>query len=121
MTCSRRLLLNLSKAMLELSLLTRDHFVTWQDDKESSQVKVRPQNPCRPCTSIGHSGRPPCDPNCVLQCCMDCRSVIQTVGLPSALVDVAVFRCAQQAAIGQLHSWLSELAEQEAGYDEDED
>ena len=38
---TRRLLLNLSKAMLELSLLTRDYFVKWQDDKESSQVKVR--------------------------------------------------------------------------------
>jgi len=32
-----------------------------------------------------------------------------------------VLLLSQQAAIGQLHSWLSELAEQEAGYDEDED
>ena len=36
-----RLLLNLSKAMLELQLLTRDHFDKWQHDKESTQVKVR--------------------------------------------------------------------------------
>lgn len=39
--CLRRLLLNLSKAMLELSLLTRDFFVKWQHDNESTQVKVR--------------------------------------------------------------------------------
>ena len=67
---TRRLLLNLSKAMLELSLLTRDHFVKWQDDKESSQVKVRQWNSiltnvhcCRP--QWATSWRP----FCIVQCC----------------------------------------------------
>jgi hypothetical protein len=43
-------------------------------------------------------------------------SVRKTVG-----VDDRVSQRSQQAATSQLHSWLSELEEQERSYDEDED